>query len=90
MSDSHSGSELVSGGLDSQLVAMKLSPGEVVNVGKGANSYGSDQPITLTVVNRPAPVFADEVASRMSGTAKAGVVASALARPGRRGFRPGE
>ena len=76
-----------SGGLDSQLVALKASPGEMIRVTNGANSYGGDTPIALTVVNRPSPVFADEVAARMSSGARAGVVASALSRPGRRGRR---
>jgi hypothetical protein len=78
------------GGLDSQLVAMKLSPGELVKVTNGANSGGENGPMAITLVNRPAPVFADEVAARMSGAAKSGLVAAALTRPGRRGFRAGE
>lgn len=75
------------GGLDSQLVRMKLSPGELVKVSRGAGSGGDVGPIDVTVVNRPAPVFADEVAARMSSAARAGVVATAVRRPGYRAGR---
>jgi hypothetical protein len=75
------------GGLDSQLVSMKLSPGELVRVSNGANSGGEgDVHVALTV--RPPAVIADEVMARSSPDARAAIVASALRRSGRRGMRP--
>jgi hypothetical protein len=75
------------GGLDSQLVSMKLSPGELVRVSNGANSGGDgDVHVALTV--RPPAVIADEVMARSSPDARAAIVASALRRSGRRGMRP--
>jgi lambda family phage tail tape measure protein len=75
------------GGLDSQLVSMKLSPGELVRVSNGANSGGEgDVHVALTV--RPPAVIADEVMARSSPDARAAIVSSALRRSGRRGMRP--
>lgn len=74
------------GGLDSQLVTMRVSPGEVIRVTDGANSRGEgDVHVALTV--RPPAVIADEVMARSSPDARAAIVGSALRRPGRRGMR---
>ncbi len=78
------------GGLDSQLVAMKLSPGELVRVTDGAGSRSSDDGVKLAVTVRPPAVIADEVMAKSSREARAAVVATALQRSGRRGGRARE
>lgn len=76
------------GGLDSQTVRMKLSPGELVRVSDGANrGRGDGGGFHGTLVVRPPAVVANEVAARMDPRAKASIVASATARPGRRADR---
>lgn len=77
------------GGLDSQLVQMRLSPGEIVKVSNGANSGGEGIVLHNNLVVRSL-VFADEQAAKMSREAKAGIVASAVSRGSRRGGRPAE
>ncbi len=87
-SAAHGGTFRVSGfgGLDSQLVTMKVSPGEVIRVTDGANSRGEgDINVALTV--RPPAVIADDVMAKSSPDARAAIVGSALSRPGRRGAR---
>ena len=87
-SAAHGGSFRVGGfgGLDSQLVTMKVSPGELIRVTDGANSRGEgDVHVALTV--RPPAVIADEVMARSSPDARAAIVGTALQRPGRRGAR---
>jgi hypothetical protein len=75
------------GGLDSQLVSMKLSPGELVRVTNGANAGGGDGPVQVALTVRPPAVIADDVLARSSPEARAAVVGSALRRSGRRGMR---
>lgn len=76
------------GGLDSQYVRMRLSPGELVRVTDGAaGGRRGDGGFHGTLVVRPPAVVANEVAARMDPSAKAGIVASATARPGRRAER---
>jgi len=76
------------GGLDSQLVQMRLSPGEMVRVTDGANSRGGDGgPVYVDLSVRPPAVIADDVLARSSPEAKASVVSSAVRRGGRRGER---
>lgn len=78
------------GGLDSQYVRMKLSPGELVRVTDGANQGrrgGGDGGFHGTLVVRPPAVVASEVAAKMDRNARASIVASATARPGRRARR---
>lgn len=75
------------GGLDSKLVALRVSPGELVKVTDGANSRGGGRgDVHVSLVTRPV-VVAEEMAARMSREAKAGLVASALHRGSRRGAR---
>jgi hypothetical protein len=76
------------GGLDSQLVTMKLSPGELVRVSNGANSGGGQGDVHVALTVRPPAVIADEVMARSSPEARAAIVGSALRRSGRRGSRP--
>ncbi|MCE9635812.1 MAG: hypothetical protein K8T90_08915 [Planctomycetes bacterium] len=76
------------GGLDSQLVSMKLSPGELVRVTNGANSGGGQGDVHVALTVRPPAVIADEVMARSSPEARAAIVGSALRRSGRRGMRP--
>ena len=76
------------GGLDSQLVTMKLSPGELVRVSNGANQGGGNGDVHVALTVRPPAVIADEVMARSSPDARAAIVASALRRSGRRGMRP--
>lgn len=76
-----------SGGIDSQLVALRASPGEMVRVTNGANSAGEYGPVQVALTVRPPAVIADEVMARSSSRARAAVTASALSRPGRRGRR---
>lgn len=79
------------GGLDSQMVRMKLSPGELIRVTNGANrDAGGGGDFRGTIVVRPPAVVADEVAAKMKPEARAGIVAMATSRPGRRGMRAGE
>ena len=78
------------GGLDSQFVAMKLSPGELVRVTDGAGSQRGDDGVKLAVTVRPPAVIADEVMAKASREARAAVVATALHRSGRRGGRARE
>lgn len=76
------------GGLDSQMVRMKLSPGELVRVTNGANSGGgADGPVNVALTIRPPAVIADDVMAKSSRDARAAVVATALHRGGRRGAR---
>jgi hypothetical protein len=87
----HGGSWRVGGlgGLDSKLVRMKVSPGELIRVSDGANSNrgrsGGDFNGTLVV--RPPAVIADDVMAKSSREARAEVVGSVLHRSGRRGRR---
>jgi hypothetical protein len=75
------------GGLDSQLVTMRLSPGEMVRVTDGANSGGGSGDVHVALTVRPPAVIADEVMAKSSPDARAAVVASALRQSGRRGMR---
>src|SRR5262245_13254291 len=75
------------GGLDSQLVTMKLSPGELVRVSNGANSGGATGDVQVALTVRPPAVIADEVMARSSPEARAAIVSSTLRRAGRRGMR---
>jgi hypothetical protein len=75
------------GGLDSQLVTMKLSPGELVRVSNGANSGGAGGDVQVALTVRPPAVIADEVLARSSPAARAAIVSSAIRRSGRRGMR---
>jgi len=75
------------GGLDSQLVTMRLSPGEMVRVTNGANSGGGTGDVHVALSVRPPAVIADEVMAKSSPEARAAVVATALSRSGRRGMR---
>lgn len=78
------------GGLDSQLVMLRASPGELVRVTNGANSGTGGEPLHATLVVRPPAVIADEVMAKASPAAKAALVYSSLQRGGRRGSRPRE
>src|SRR5439155_17998434 len=75
------------GGLDSQLVTMRLSPGEMVRVTNGANGGGGTGDVHVALSVRPPAVIADEVMAKSSPEARAAVVGSALSRSGRRGMR---
>jgi hypothetical protein len=75
------------GGLDSQLVTMRLSPGELVRVSNGANSGGGTGDVQVALTVRPPAVIADEVMARSSPDARAAIVSSAIRRAGRRGMR---
>jgi hypothetical protein len=75
------------GGLDSQLVTMRLSPGEMVRVTDGANSSGGGGDVHVALTVRPPAVIADDVMAKSSPEARAAVVASALRQSGRRGMR---
>ncbi len=88
----HGGSFRVGGvgGLDSQLVAMKVSPGELIRVTDGANSAGERGDVHVALTVRPPAVIADDVMARASPEARAAVVGTALRRPGRRGMRARE
>ena len=78
------------GGLDTQLVRMRLSPGELVKVSGGANSGGDGTVLHNHLVVRPPAVIADTVAEKMSREARAAIVASAVHRGSRRGARAAE
>jgi hypothetical protein len=78
------------GGLDSKIAALRVSPGELIRVTNGANRGGGEAgDVHVSLVTRPV-VVAEEMASRMSREAKAGLVASALQRGSRRGARAAE
>ncbi len=76
------------GGLDSKIVALRASPGELVRVSNGANSGGArGGGFSGTLIVQPPAVLADEVERKMRPDAKARIVATATSRPGRRGSR---
>lgn len=65
-------------------VSQSVGPGGVPNI-ELKSARASDVSVHLTV--RPPAVIADDVAAKASPEAKAALVASAIARPGRRGMR---
>ncbi len=77
------------GGLDSKLVALRVSPGELVKVSNGANSRGGSGDLYASVVVRN-HILADDMARKTSREAKAEVVGTALHRGSRRGMRAQE
>ena len=77
------------GGLDSKLVALRVSPGELVKVSNGANARGGDGDLYASVVVRN-HILADDMARKTSREAKAEIVGTALHRGSRRGARAPE
>ncbi|MCK6478567.1 MAG: hypothetical protein HUU06_00300 [Planctomycetaceae bacterium] len=78
------------GGLDSKLVALRVSPGELVRVSQGANASaggGGDLYASVVVRNH---ILADDMARKTSREAKAEIVGTALHRGSRRGARAPE
>lgn len=70
------------GGLDSKLVALRVSPGELVKVTNGANAGAGGGDVHVTNIIRNS-IAADEILLRSSRETRAAVVATALTRGGR-------